>query len=160
MDFFSIDKYIDKHLVTVQLWDTAGQERYRSVISSYYQQAHGIILVYDVTSRASFNNCIEWLNIIRNKCSPDSEVLLVGNKKDLDDQRNVPDIEGEEFSREEGLYFMETSALDNKDKNINTAFDFIIEKIAKVQIPLALETWSKIEVPLIKVHLIGAVNTV
>ncbi|KAA0190096.1 Small GTP-binding protein Rab1, partial [Fasciolopsis buskii] len=77
-------------VVKLQIWDTAGQERFRTITSSYYRGAHGIIIVYDVTDMSSYNSVKDWLNEI--KCYADSRVsrLLVGNKCDLVAKRAVP----------------------------------------------------------------------
>ena len=79
--------------VKLQIWDTAGQERFRSVTRSYYRGAAGALLVYDITSRESFNSLKNWLTDARNLASPAIVILLVGNKKDLEEEREVDFLE-------------------------------------------------------------------
>ena len=134
---------MDEYQVTVQLWDTAGQEKYRSVISSYYQQAHGIVLVYDISNRQTFEDLSNWLSIITEKCSKECKILLIGNKKDLNSQREVSEQEGKEFGETHEMFFMETSAKDNTDQSIERAFQSIIDFLGNIYIPKGLESWNK-----------------
>jgi len=96
--------------VKLQIWDTAGQERFRSVTRSYYRGAAGALLVYDVTSRETFNCLANWLSDARTLASPAIVILLVGNKKDLEEEREVTFMEAARFAQENGLMFLETSA--------------------------------------------------
>lgn len=96
--------------VKLQIWDTAGQERFRSVTRSYYRGAAGALLVYDVSSRESFNNLANWLTDARTLASPAIVIILVGNKKDLEEEREVTFLEASRFAQENGLMFLETSA--------------------------------------------------
>jgi len=97
--------------VKLQIWDTAGQERFRSVTRSYYRGAAGAILVYDLTSRESYNHMVSWLNDARNLSNPDIVIILVGNKADLDEDREVTFLEASRFAQENEMMFLETSAL-------------------------------------------------
>ncbi|KAH9606591.1 hypothetical protein KSS87_016121 [Heliosperma pusillum] len=101
-------------------WDTAGQERFRTITSSYYRGAHGIIVVYDVTDMESFNNVKQWLNEIDRYASDNVNKLLVGNKCDLASNRAVPYETAKAFADEIGIPFMETSAKDAT--NVEQAF--------------------------------------
>lgn len=96
--------------VKLQIWDTAGQERFRSVTRSYYRGAAGALLVYDITNRESYNNISTWLADARSLANPDIVIILVGNKADLED-REVTFLEASRFAQENGLMFLETSAL-------------------------------------------------
>uniref|UniRef100_A0A452XJS9 GTP-binding protein n=1 Tax=Aegilops tauschii subsp. strangulata TaxID=200361 RepID=A0A452XJS9_AEGTS len=87
---------LDGKSVKLQIWDTAGQERFRTITSSYYRGAHGIIIVYDVTDRESFNNVKQWLSEIDRYASDSVCKLLVGNKCDLVDSK-VVDTEEAKF---------------------------------------------------------------
>ncbi|KAJ6393399.1 hypothetical protein OIU77_022786 [Salix suchowensis] len=91
-------------------WDTAGQERFRTITSSYYRGAHGIIVVYDVTDQESFNNVKQWLNEIDRYASENVNKLLVGNKSDLTANKVVSYETAKAFADEIGIPFMETSA--------------------------------------------------
>ncbi|KAF0297240.1 Ras-related protein Rab-4B [Amphibalanus amphitrite] len=97
--------------VKLQIWDTAGQERFRSVTRSYYRGAAGALLVYDITSRESFNALSAWLTDARSLASPNIVILMVGNKKDLDAEREVTFLEASRFAQENELMFLETSAM-------------------------------------------------
>lgn len=85
-----------------QLWDTAGQERFRSVTRNYYRGAAGAILVYDITRRETFVNLHRWLADARALASPHLVLVLVGNKKDREEDREVEYSEGERFAQENG----------------------------------------------------------
>jgi Ras-related protein Rab-18 len=112
------------------LWDTAGQERFRTLTSSFYRGAQGILLVYDVTRSDSFDSLEQWLAEVEHFC-PDGgknvAKLLVGNKADLEDQRKVDFSDGEAWARSQGMMFMETSA--KTSKHIKEAFDEVLERI-------------------------------
>jgi len=96
--------------VKLQIWDTAGQERFRSVTRSYYRGAAGAILVYDVTSRESYNHVSSWLEDARALANPNIAIVLVGNKIDLAAEREVTFLEASRFAQENELMFLETSA--------------------------------------------------
>jgi len=96
--------------VKLQIWDTAGQERFRSVTRSYYRGAAGAILVYDVTSRESYNHVSSWLEDARALANPNIAIVLVGNKIDLAAEREVTFLEASRFAQENDLMFLETSA--------------------------------------------------
>lgn len=89
----------------LQIWDTAGQERFRSVTRSYYRGAAGALLVYDITSRDSFNALSNWLRDARTLASPNIVILLVGNKKDTEESREVTFTEASQFAQENGNFF-------------------------------------------------------
>lgn len=96
--------------VKLQIWDTAGQERFRSVTRSYYRNTAIALLVYDVTRRNTFTDIITWLEDARNSCGPQTVLILVGNKADLEEKRQVSKEEGSKFAAENGLMFAEASA--------------------------------------------------
>ncbi|VDP06143.1 unnamed protein product [Soboliphyme baturini] len=93
---------LNNKAVKLQIWDTAGQERFRSVTRSYYRGAAGALLVYDVTCRESFNALMQWLSDARSLASPHIVVLLIGNKKDLEERREVTFLEASQFAQENG----------------------------------------------------------
>lgn len=96
--------------VKLQIWDTAGQESFRSIARSYYRDAAGALLVYDITRRESFTHLGRWLAEAQQYANQDITITLVGNKADLEHRRAVLKSEGEEFAREHGLIFIEASA--------------------------------------------------
>lgn len=114
----------------LQIWDTAGQERFRSVTRSYYRGAAGALLVYDITSRDSFNSLTDWLTDARTLASPNIVIILVGNKKDLED-REVTFLEASKFAQENDLIFLEASALtgDHIDDTFLQCASSILSKI-------------------------------
>ncbi|KDP41145.1 hypothetical protein JCGZ_03636 [Jatropha curcas] len=129
-------------LIKAQIWDTAGQESswniwsgisinwFRAITSSYYRGALGALLVYDITRRATFDNVKKWLKELREFSKSDMVVVLVGNKSDLDNSRQVGEEEGKNLAEAEGLCFMETSALENI--NVEEAFLEMITKIHEI----------------------------
>ncbi len=94
----------------MQIWDTAGQERFKNIQASYYKGANGILVVYDITNRESFEHLNSWLIEIEKNGNKNVYKLLIGNKNDLEDQRVITKDEGEEFASINGLEFFETSA--------------------------------------------------
>ena len=112
--------------VKSQLWDTAGQERFRTIAKSYYKGAHGILLMYDVTNRKSFDNIKKWLNQITEDASNKISILLVANKIDCEN-RIVSKEEGEALAKSNNLPIFEASAKENI--NVEESFIFLIEKI-------------------------------
>merc|ERR1719197_1574258 len=110
IDFLSKTMYLEDRTVRLQLWDTAGQERFRSLIPSYIRDSSGAIVVYDITNRASFLNTTKWIEDVRNERGNDVVIVLVGNKTDLTDRRQVSTEEGEKKAKESDVMFIETSA--------------------------------------------------
>uniref|UniRef100_A0A1B6MQC3 small monomeric GTPase n=1 Tax=Graphocephala atropunctata TaxID=36148 RepID=A0A1B6MQC3_9HEMI len=106
--------------VKLQIWDTAGQERFRSVTRSYYRGAAGALLVFDITNRESFNTLADWLQDARTLASPNIIILLVGNKKDLEADREVTFLQASQFAQENDLMYLETSA--KSGENVEEAF--------------------------------------
>ena len=90
--------------------DTAGQERFRSLIPSYIRDSSVAVVVYDITNRASFLNTSKWIEDVRNERGNDVIIVLVGNKTDLSERRQVSVEEGEDTSTKEGIMFIESSA--------------------------------------------------
>ena len=95
----------------LQLWDTAGQERFRSLTSNFFGRADGFVLTYDISNRPSFDHVIGWMRDIKTRAPPDCDIVLCGNKSDLDNDRVVTFQEGKQLADEYGVQFFETSAL-------------------------------------------------
>ena len=101
---------INGKTIKIQIWDTAGQEAFQAITRTYYKGAIGALLVYDITRRETFTHVTKWLDDVRTNSSKNITVILIGNKKDLEDKRQVSYEEGEAFAKENGLMFLETSA--------------------------------------------------
>jgi Ras-related protein Rab-6A len=110
IDFISKTMYLEDRTVRLQLWDTAGQERFRSLIPSYIRDSSVAVVVYDVTNRQSFLNTARWIEEVRSERGADVIIVLVGNKTDLVDKRQVSIEEGDGKAREFSVMFIETSA--------------------------------------------------
>jgi len=126
IDFKVRTMKVDDKVVKLQLYDTAGQERFRTITTAYYRGSHGILLVYDVTDERSFQNVRSWISsmppIADTACK-----LIIGNKCDMEDKRAVSTEMGQQFAKELGLSFVETSAKANT--NIELAFYTIVKEI-------------------------------
>ena len=118
---------INKEVIKIEVWDTAGQERYRAITSSYYKGAKGAIIVYDITNEDSFNNVESWMNEVTKKGQRDIQFLLLGNKKDLVNDREVSEEKGIEKARELNMHLFEASALEKT--NVNEAFNYLMREI-------------------------------
>ena len=114
----------------IQIWDTAGMERYRSLTSAYYKGAKGVIVVYDICRKKSFESIDRWIDDFKSKANEDAVILLIGNKSDLNEQREVGIEEAASIAQKKNLAFMETSAKDNN--NVEKAFLTLFEKIMKI----------------------------
>ena len=113
--------------IKIQIWDTAGQERYRSITSAYYKGAKGAFIVYDITRKTTFENIDKWIADLKTNGDSNISIVLIGNKSDLEEKREVTKEEGLKKSQDCKTAFMETSAL-NGD-NVHKAFDELIEQI-------------------------------
>ena len=114
---------IDNKTIKLQIWDTAGQERFRSLLSSYFKGANGILLLYDITNVNSFKSLSNWLIEIEKNSSKNVKKILIGNKCDLNDLRKIPINKGKEFADTYNMKFIETSAKNNV--NINECFNIL-----------------------------------
>lgn len=121
IDFLSKTMYLEDRTVRLQLWDTAGQERFRSLIPSYIRDSSGAIVVYDISSRNSFEQTSKWIQDVRAERGQEVVIVLVGNKTDVaDDKRQVALEEAEAKAKEFDVLFVETSA--KNGENIKQLF--------------------------------------
>lgn len=111
LEYFSKDEIIDGKKVKVKIWDTAGQEQYKSLTRNFYRNSNGVVIVYDVSCKKSFNTVKDWVSSISDASDKDIKMILVGNKIDL--PREVTNEEGKSMAQKYGINFFETSAKDN-----------------------------------------------
>lgn len=123
VDFqIKILKMPDQRIVKLQIWDTAGQERFKVMTKSYYRSAKACLIIYDITRRETFNNVKTWAEqYSQSNPTGRHSVMILGNKKDLDDQRQVGSTEGQNLADEIGCAFQEVSAKEGGEE-INELF--------------------------------------
>ena len=124
----------DGKKVKIQIWDTAGQDRFRSITRNYYKGANGIVLIFDVTNKKSYENVKNWVKQIKEEVSSRVTIILVANKIDDVNHRIVSKEEGEKIANECGLMFFECSA--KTGENIEHAFNELVKK--------TVENYSKV----------------
>jgi Ras-related protein Rab-1A len=133
VDFKMRSLTINNKKIKLQIWDTAGQERFKTITSTYYRGAHGIILMYDITDKNSFNNIGNWIKDVDRFTGKDVNKILVGNKCDIEEKRKVSCDTGKELADSLGIQFLEVSAKDST--NIDDIFlKLVTELINKVVI--------------------------
>ena len=115
-----------KKTVKLQIWDTAGQERYMSLNQNLFLKVQGVILMYDISSRETFEHLKNWVNIIKDTIE-EIPIILVGNKIDKEDERTVSFEEGEKFAKDLNILFLESSGKENK--NVKEAFYMLTEDV-------------------------------
>ena len=137
-EFMAKNLSIKDRNIRIQIWDTAGQEAFRSITRSYYKNSTCAFIVYDITSRKTFDNVIIWLKECKDMCYKDILICLVGNKCDLEGRRAVSYEEGEKFATDNQLLFFETSA--KEGNNISEMFTesatILVDKIESGQLNL------------------------
>ncbi|XP_034111003.1 ras-related protein Rab-43 [Drosophila albomicans] len=122
VDFSMKTIEVEGKLVKLQIWDTAGQERFRTITQSYYRANNGVIIVYDITKRSTFANLQKWIEEVRRYTASNVLIILIGNKCDLEEEREVDFEEARQMCQyiPEILFVMETSAKENT--NVDDAF--------------------------------------
>jgi len=126
MDFRMKKLHIDNTIVKVCIWDTVGQERFRTLSRSYFRDAKGVLLVYDITDRASFKHLQMWLNEVKQNSDDVVALAVIGNKTDQEESRVVSFEEGAAFARAAACSFFETSA--KEGTNVKEAFSFLAKQ--------------------------------
>ena len=148
IDFKTKNIIVDGVQVKLKIWDTAGQERFRNITNQYYKGADGIILVYDVTDRTSFEKIREWMNKIKQNTTEDEiGLVLLGNKCDAD-LRDVSENDGIELGKELGIQYFESSAMNNI--NISESFNYLAKQILskrKIDTPTKVSNNKNLNTP-------------
>jgi Ras-related protein Rab-11A len=127
VEFGSRQFNIEGHVVKAQIWDTAGQERYKAITSAYYKGAKGAFIVYDITRKESFENVTKWAEQLKSTADKNLTIIIVGNKTDLEDQRQVTSEEGQNKANSLESAFIETSAASGS--NLDKAFEMMINEV-------------------------------
>ncbi|KAJ8399072.1 hypothetical protein AAFF_G00414510 [Aldrovandia affinis] len=127
VDFKMKTLEIDGIKVRIQIWDTAGQERYQTITKQYYRRAQGIFLVYDISSERSFQHIMKWASDVDEYAPDKVQKILIGNKSDEEQKRQVPKMEGDKLAKTYGMDFFETSACTNY--NIKESFTRLTELV-------------------------------
>ena len=131
LDYFTKDEIIDNKTIRVKIWDTAGQERYKAITKCFFQRAQGIMIVYDVTNKKSFDDLKMWIDSInsQSKLTEDLEnmpIILIGNKIDIP-KRVIDKETAINFAKEQNLDYYETSA--KTGKGVDTAIQELVKKV-------------------------------
>ena len=116
-----------KKKVQLKIYDTSGQERYRSITRNYYKHTDGILLMYDITNGQTFKSLESWIKEIEERTKPNIPIYLIGNKKELSEEREITYDEGKEFADKHNFKFFETST--KEDKNVQIILEQIAEDI-------------------------------
>ena len=116
-------------VVKIQIWDTAGQDRFRNIAKNYFHTSDGFLLVYDITCRESFDKLNFWYEQIKLNAPEHTKCMVIGNKCDLEEKREISKEEGDNFSKEQNIKFYETSA--KEGINVNIIFQELSNEIIK-----------------------------
>ncbi|GAV82138.1 Ras domain-containing protein [Cephalotus follicularis] len=127
--FFTQVLSLNEATIKFDIWDTAGQERYHSLAPMYYRGAAAAVVVYDITSMESFVRARKWVQELQRQGNPNLIMFLAANKADLEEKRKVAIEDGEQYAKENGLFFLETSA--KTAQNVNELFYEIAKKLVK-----------------------------
>ena len=131
VEFGAKNLTVNNKIYRVQIWDTAGQENFRSITRAYYKNSVCALVVYDITNKDTFNNVQTWIEDCKNQSPKTIFMVLVGNKNDLEDKRQVKYEEGMELANKNGMMFFETSAKSgfNVEEIFNSSAKAIAQKI-------------------------------
>ncbi len=141
IDFMSQKMHIEDKVVILNLWDTAGQERFKSLIPSYIKDSAVAIVCYDVTSRDSFVSVEKWVEDAKAIRENDVLLILVGNKADMEPQRQVPLQEAKDYADKMNFLFYETSA--KTGNNVKLVFNDLAKKLTGIELEPSLTTDEK-----------------
>jgi len=113
--------------IKVQLWDTAGQEKYRAITKNLFLKVQGVLIVYDITNENSFSSLKSWVKTIKDECGKQMQMVIVGNKSDLEENRVIDKTIASEFAKEEKIDYIETSC--KTGENIQKSISLLCEKV-------------------------------
>ena len=148
LDYYSKEEIIDNKTILIKLWDTAGEERYKSLTQNYFRNAEGVLLVFDVTNTDSFNNLKEWISSIKLNMEGKNifiPIVIIGNKLDMEDQREITKEQAEKFVSENNYKYFETSAKTGEgiDKSIRELATQILKQEGRIDDQKAARATSK-----------------
>ncbi|XP_064645774.1 ras-related protein Rab-13-like [Lineus longissimus] len=144
IDFVKKIFEIDGARVMLEIWDTAGQERFRTITKFHFRGTRGLLIVYDITQKSSFDKLTYWMQSIDKEIDADEPPpkLIIGNKSDLEEMRQVPYVSGEQIARENfERGFEETSAKENK--NVHQVFERLAEILVDTYNPSLMNMYKK-----------------
>lgn len=122
--------------IKLNIWDTAGQERFRSIAKSYFRNAVGVVIVFDITDGKSFDEIPSWIETAHSLCDPNAQYILIGNKSDLEQKREISLYQAETFAKQHNTIYMETSALIGS--NIHEAFVRLSKEVYEKAPPIKI----------------------
>ena len=132
IDFFTKDVMIDKKIIHIKIWDTAGEERYRSLTKGFFKNGEGIIIVFDVTNKNSFESSKFWIDSIENNNNLENKkmpAVILGNKIDISD-RQVNEVDAQEFAKSKNYKYFEVSA--KSGTGVDESIKYLIKKVIEV----------------------------
>ena len=130
IDLKTKDIEVKNKKVRIQIWDTAGQVKYRTITRNLFLKVTGAILIYDITNENSYNILKDWIKLIREECGKHMQIIMIGNKCDLDSERKINQDEAMNYARKENIEYIETSCKtgENIEKAVKILCENILEK--------------------------------
>ena len=127
IDLKTTDIEIKNKKIHIQLWDTAGQEKYKAITKNLFLKVMGALIIYDITNETSYNNLKSWVKLIKEECGKHMQLIILGNKSDLDAQRKISKDEAINYAKEQKIDYIETSS--KTGENVKKAVTMICENI-------------------------------
>ena len=127
IDLKTTDIEIKNKKIHIQLWDTAGQEKYKAITKNLFLKVMGALIIYDITNEASYNNLKSWVKLIKEECGKHMQLIILGNKSDLNDERKISKDEAINYAKEQNIEYIETSS--KTGENVKKAVTMICENI-------------------------------
>ena len=132
LDYYTKDEIINNKSYHIKLWDTAGQERFKSLTQSYFRNAEGVLLCFDITNTDSFNNLKDWIGSIKENMERQNiflPLIIIGNKIDMEESREINKENAEKFATENNYKYFETSA--KTGENVDEAIKELVNQVLK-----------------------------